>query len=448
MEDNVQRVKFNIRGRTFETFASTINNISNSKLAKLTRDHTSYDTEKQEYFFDRDPELFNVILNLLVTGNLHVPKHICGALLRDELSFWEIETGNVRECCWRQYFQHEDDMAVLNDLIQHEDLKNSWTECETVKERVWLILNNPGSSKLAKTWYCLYLCVVFLSIVIFCIWNIQDLRTDLYVSEIITHHYPDIHLSGNDKLTTLILTDPVPALFALETGCLLFFMVEWSVGFFVCPNKREYLSSWTHIVSFVLVFAMLMNFVMEFFKSILAENEVARWFYFIFKAISMVRLLLFIRLARRFSALRVLLLAIKHSLLELLLMAITFCIGMLFFATLIYYAEITNTNSFSSIFISMWWAIITMTTVGYGDVYPTSIAGYIVGVLCALSGLLLLAMPVAIIASNFSEYYSQNSFHQRFLKLQKEKKTTDISQINKVHPHKNTKIEDVNSNNH
>lgn len=282
---------------------------------------------------------------------------------------------------------------------------------------------------------------MFISIVVFCIWNIEGLRTELYVSDFITHHYPDIHLSGNDKLTTLILTDPVPALFALETGCLVFFMVEWVLGLVVCPRKRDYLTSWTHVVSFVLVFAMLMNFLMEFFKSVLAENEVARWLYFIFKAISMVRLLLFIRVARRFSALRVLLLAIKNSLLELLLMAITFCLGMVFFATLIFYAEITNVESFSNIFISMWWAIITMTTVGYGDIHPSSVAGYIVGVFCALSGLLLLAMPVAIIASNFSEYYSQNNFYQRYLRLQKENRNKETCEMNKIHPHKGAKFD-------
>lgn len=292
-----------------------------------------------------------------------------------------------------------------------------------------------------QTWYILYLCVVFISIVVFCIWNIEGLRTELYVSDFITHHYPDIHLSGNDKLTTLILTDPVPALFALETGCLVFFMVEWVLGLAVCPRKRDYLTSWTHVVSFVLVFAMLMNFLMEFFKSVLAENEVARWLYFIFKAISMVRLLLFVRVARRFSALRVLLLAIKNSLLELLLMAITFCLGMVFFATLIFYAEITNVESFSNIFISMWWAIITMTTVGYGDIHPSSVAGYIVGVFCALSGLLLLAMPVAIIASNFSEYYSQNNFYQRYLRLQKENRNKETCEMNKIHPHKEAKFD-------
>lgn len=89
----------------------------------------------------------------------------------------------------------------------------------------------------------------------------------------------------------------------------------------------------------------------------------------------------------------------------------------------------------------MWWAIITMTTVGYGDIHPSSVAGYIVGVFCALSGLLLLAMPVAIIASNFSEYYSQNNFYQRYLRLQKENRNKETCEMNKIHPHKGAKFD-------
>lgn len=150
MTQSASRVKFNIRGRIFETFASTLKAVSESKLGRLTPEHESYDGNNQEYFFDRDPDLFNVILNLLVTGNLHVPRQVCGALLREELSFWEIGNGNVSKCCWRQYFQHEDDMSVLKDLIDNEDSNSAWIEGETLKERIWLVLNSPGSSKFAK----------------------------------------------------------------------------------------------------------------------------------------------------------------------------------------------------------------------------------------------------------------------------------------------------------
>ena len=75
----------------------------------------------------------------------------------------------------------------------------------------------------------------------------------------------------------------------------------------------------------------------------------------------------------------------------------------------VYYAEriqVNPGNDFESIPLGLWWALVTMTTVGYGDMVPKTYLGMFVGALCALGGVLTVALPVPVIVSNFEMYYS------------------------------------------
>ena len=65
-------------------------------------------------------------------------------------------------------------------------------------------------------------------------------------------------------------------------------------------------------------------------------------------------------------------------------------------ATLMYYAEHdAQPEKFSSIIGSMWWAIVTLTTIGYGDVTPITPIGKILGAISAVCGVGLFGMPAA-----------------------------------------------------
>ncbi|KAF6210687.1 hypothetical protein GE061_013794 [Apolygus lucorum] len=73
-------------------------------------------------------------------------------------------------------------------------------------------------------------------------------------------------------------------------------------------------------------------------------------------------------------------------------------------------------NDFKSIPEGLWWAIVTMTTVGYGDMVPKTYVGMFVGALCALAGVLTIALPVPVIVSNFSMFYSHTQARSKLPK--------------------------------
>lgn len=71
-------------------------------------------------------------------------------------------------------------------------------------------------------------------------------------------------------------------------------------------------------------------------------------------------------------------------------------------SALMYFAEHgTQPDKFSSIPAAMWWGVVTLTTLGYGDVYPVTALGRVMGGLFALTGLLMVALPTAILGAGF-----------------------------------------------
>eukprot|EP00450_Noctiluca_scintillans_P022408 CAMPEP_0194531232 /NCGR_PEP_ID=MMETSP0253-20130528/68487_1 /TAXON_ID=2966 /ORGANISM="Noctiluca scintillans" /LENGTH=390 /DNA_ID=CAMNT_0039376563 /DNA_START=234 /DNA_END=1406 /DNA_ORIENTATION=+ len=82
---------------------------------------------------------------------------------------------------------------------------------------------------------------------------------------------------------------------------------------------------------------------------------------------------------------------------------------------------------FPSIIAAFWWAVVTMTTVGFGEVYPKTDLGRCIGTVTMLSGILLIALPVAIIGRNFQEAYDAHLEKQTGSGSQRERKRAELA---------------------
>jgi voltage-gated potassium channel len=122
----------------------------------------------------------------------------------------------------------------------------------------------------------------------------------------------------------------------------------------------------------------------------------------------------FLRVARLARVLRVLKLArysqsmgliarvVRRKREELLIALGLFSILLVMASALMYFAEhAAQPKAFSSIPAAMWWAVVTMTTLGYGDVYPVTVAGRFLAGITALLGIAAFALPTSILGAGF-----------------------------------------------
>ena len=123
------------------------------------------------------------------------------------------------------------------------------------------------------------------------------------------------------------------------------------------------------------------------------------------------RLLRLLKLSRYSPAMHALLRAIHNERKQLMGAGLLLGAMLLFASTGIYYLEQdAQPDKFGSVPAAAWWAMATLTTVGYGDVAPVTAGGQFFGGLVMLCGLCILALPVAIISAGFAQEVGRREF--------------------------------------
>src|SRR5690606_1703563 len=132
----------------------------------------------------------------------------------------------------------------------------------------------------------------------------------------------------------------------------------------------------------------------------------------VFRSVRLVRVFRIAKLARYSEALRMFGRVIARKREELLTVLLVAFVLLLIASTLMYYIEgDVHPKGFGSIPETMWWGIATLTTVGYGDVYPVTPPGKVLGAIIAVLGIGLFALPTGILGAAFVEDLSHRRHH-------------------------------------
>ncbi|XP_053383371.1 potassium voltage-gated channel protein Shaw-like isoform X12 [Mercenaria mercenaria] len=423
-QDADNRVIMNVGGIRHETYKATLKKIPATRLSRLTEALANYDPVLNEYFFDRHPGVFAQILNYYRSGKLHYPTDVCGPLFEEELEFWGLDSNQVEPCCWMTYTTHRDTQDVLGildrldldtDKPTEDDImkKFGWEEqhragelnfWQRIQPKIWALFDEPYSSTSAKIIAVVSVFFIIVSILSFCLKTHPEMRVPVLSNA--TTNISDKNISWRLEKQR---TEPHEAFFYIECVSNAWFTFEIIIRFVVAPIKLDFLKAPVNIIDIVATLSFYLDFLLTKLKQ---ESDILEFF-------SIIRIMRLYKLTRHFAGLKILIHTFKASAKELVLLIFFLVLGIVVFAALIFYAEriqYNPTNDFESIPVGLWWAIVTMTTVGYGDMVPKTYVGMFVGSLCALTGVLTIALPVPVIVSNFALFYSHTQARSKLPK--------------------------------
>ncbi|KAM6903498.1 voltage-gated potassium channel regulatory subunit KCNG2 [Lycodopsis pacificus] len=406
---NVGGIKYRIPWSTLEEFPLTrlgkLRSCSNeAEIMDLCDD---YDGSRNEYFFDRSPSAFRTIVSFLAAGKLRLLREMCALSFQEELLYWGVEENSLDWCCLRKLRLRQEEYKELQRLEEEEAELTSPQSCEESpqppgagpQEEVQTggcmlglrdMVENPQSGLPGKIFACLSVIFVAITAVTLCVSTMPDLREEEERGECSQRCYN---------------------IFVLETVCVAWFSLEFTLRFIQTQSKCTFLRTPLNVIDVVAILPYYVTLIVDSLsvgeKPAGSGNNYLEKVGLVLRVLRALRIFYVMRLARHSLGLQTLGLTVRRCTREFGLLLLFLCVAMALFSPLVFLAEseLGAKQEFTSIPGSYWWAVISMTTVGYGDMVPRSIPGQVVALSSILSGILLMAFPVTSIFHTFSRSY-------------------------------------------
>jgi voltage-gated potassium channel len=216
------------------------------------------------------------------------------------------------------------------------------------------------------------------------------------------------------NVATFMLTS-VDALYAeykdafelIKNTSIIIFAIEYALRIWSCPDHPSglYCKPVSGRLRYFFTPLMLMDLlaILPFFLGLPQTIDL--------RILRLFRLLSILRITHHSPALGILATVLKRESKTFIAVFMLIVVLLFFASTLIYYIErATQPDAFASIPKAMWWGMATLTTVGYGDVVPLSVAGKVFGVLVMFIGVGMFAIPTGILVTSFAQEIKRKDF--------------------------------------
>lgn len=189
--------------------------------------------------------------------------------------------------------------------------------------------------------------------------------------------------------------------YALELFSIIIFSLEYIVRIWIAnilnPNLKPSKARYKYVTSFMGIVDLIS--IVPFFLPFLIKIDLR-----ILRTLRLFRLLRLLKLKRYFKSLSIIKNVVLKTKNEILVTIFLVFILLILASTLMYNIEKNaQPEAFKNIGQAMWWAVATLTTVGYGDIYPVTGIGKILSAFIALLGIGIVALPTGIISSAYIE---------------------------------------------
>ncbi|KAL5252512.1 hypothetical protein ACHWQZ_G015328 [Mnemiopsis leidyi] len=346
---HADRIIFNVSGKRFETTFECLNGFPDTLLGTEEERKQFYDPVRGEYFLNRNQVAFDSVLYYYQSkGQIYRPANIPEKVFSREIEFYRLFPSKP-----------------VDTITPSQVRQNSvWKRFQLL---LWLFLEKPQSSSGARIWASLNIIIILIS-----------------VCNLISESMPRYrHNPAAERI-----------FFSIDACCVSYFTIDILLRFCSSPSKRKFLKE---VLNWFDLLAVLPFYV----ELLLGENSGTDGMMAL-RVLRLFRITRVLKLIRHSQQMMLMLLVLRNCFSELGILFCTWLMGALVFGTIMHYIEVDAESGFDSVLYACWWAAVTMTTVGYGDMTPKTNIGKAFGSMILFISMIYIALPMTLIVSKFN----------------------------------------------